>query len=203
MFVISPKDLPSPAPCLVNFHGGGFVFEGYNSHYQMAMTYAREGRCKVIYVRYRLALKHPFPIPQEDCYAALCWVYDHAEELGIDRERIGVGGDSAGGTLSIVSDGPGSEGCCEAVVPAADIPLARWSRLQRFLSPLHRHAHVELHAVQEGGDATGNRSIIPAVGLPQHRGGGESCRASTSVHRSCGVRLSARRRRAVRPTVAG
>ena len=71
MFVISPKDLPSPAPCLVNFHGGGFVFEGYNSHYQMAMTYARESRCKVIYVRYRLAPKYPFPVPQEDCCAVL------------------------------------------------------------------------------------------------------------------------------------
>lgn len=103
VFIISPKNLPTPAPCLVNFHGGGFVFEGYNSHYQMAMAYAKGARCKVIYVRYRLAPKHPFPVPQEDCYAALCWVYDHAEELGIDRNRIGVCGDSAGGTLSVIS----------------------------------------------------------------------------------------------------
>ncbi len=76
--IITPRDLPAPAPCLVNFHGGGFVFEGYNSHYQMTMAYAREGRCKVVYVRYRLAPKHPFPYPQEDCYAALCWVHEHA-----------------------------------------------------------------------------------------------------------------------------
>ncbi|MBP3646714.1 MAG: alpha/beta hydrolase [Clostridia bacterium] len=103
IFIISPKNLPTSAPCLVNFHGGGFVFEGYSSHYQMAMMYAKEGRCKVIYVRYRLAPKHPFPVPQEDCYAALCWVYEHAEELGIDREKIAVGGDSAGGTLSVVA----------------------------------------------------------------------------------------------------
>ena len=103
IFSISPKNLPTSAPCLVNFHGGGFVFEGYSSHYQMAMAYAKEGRCKVIYVRYRLAPKYPFPVPQEDCYAALCWVYEHAEELGIDREKIAVGGDSAGGTLSVVA----------------------------------------------------------------------------------------------------
>ena len=101
--VITPRDLPTPAPCLVNFHGGGFVFEGYNSHYRMAMAYAREGRCKVVYVRYRLAPKHPFPCPQEDCYAALCWVHAHAAELGVDPERIAVGGDSAGGTLSVTS----------------------------------------------------------------------------------------------------
>ena len=102
-YIITPKDLPTPAPCLVNLHGGGFVFEGYNSHYQMAMAYAKEGRCKVVYVRYRLAPAHPFPVPQEDCYAALCWVHAHAVELDIDPSRIAVGGDSAGGTLSVVA----------------------------------------------------------------------------------------------------
>jgi acetyl esterase/lipase len=84
----------------VNFHGGGFVFEGSSSHFRLAMTYAKEARCKVAYVRYRLAPAHPFPVPQEDCYAALCWVGAHAGELGIDPMRIGVGGDSAGGTLT-------------------------------------------------------------------------------------------------------
>ena len=101
--IITPKDLPSPAPCLVNFHGGGFVFEGYASHYRMAMAYAKEGRCKVVYVRYRLAPDHPFPVPQEDCFAALCWVHAHAAELGVAPGRIAVGGDSAGGTLSVVA----------------------------------------------------------------------------------------------------
>lgn len=103
LFLISPKDLPTPAPCLVNFHGGGFVFEGYSSHYRMAMAYAREGGCRVAYVRYRLAPKYPFPYPQEDCYAALCWVHEHAQALGVDPERIAVGGDSAGGTLSVTA----------------------------------------------------------------------------------------------------
>jgi len=103
VFIISPMDLPAPAPCLVNFHGGGFVFEGYASHFRMAMAYAKEGRCRVVYVRYRLAPKHPFPCPQGDCYAALCWVHAHAAELGIDPNRIAVGGDSAGGTLSATS----------------------------------------------------------------------------------------------------
>ncbi len=102
-FILTPKGLTEPAPCLVNFHGGGFVFEGYNSHYQMVMAYAKGARCKVVYVRYRLAPKYPFPVPQEDCYAALCWVHDHAQELGIDPAHIGVCGDSAGGTLTVTT----------------------------------------------------------------------------------------------------
>lgn len=99
-FLLSPKDLPSPAPLLINYHGGGFVLEGAFSHYRIAMAYAKQARCRVLYVRYRLALDHPFPTPQEDCCAALCWAYDHAQELGVDRDRIAVGGDSAGGTLT-------------------------------------------------------------------------------------------------------
>jgi len=99
VFLLTPENLPEPAPCLVHLHGCGFVFEGSASHFRLAMTYAKEARCKVVFVRYRLAPKHPFPVPQEDCYAALCWVYDHADELAIDRHRIGITGDSAGGTL--------------------------------------------------------------------------------------------------------
>ncbi|MBR3872971.1 MAG: alpha/beta hydrolase [Clostridia bacterium] len=100
VLMLSPKMLKPDAPCLVYFHGGGFVLEAGPSHYQMAMTYALKANCKVAFVRYRLAPKHPFPTPQEDCYAALLWVHEHAKELRIDPGRIGVGGDSAGGTLA-------------------------------------------------------------------------------------------------------
>lgn len=103
VFILSPENLPGPAPCLIHIHGGGFVFEGSDSHFRLAMTYAKEACCKVVYVRYRLAPKHPFPVPHEDCYAALCWVHDHADELAIDRNRIGVTGDSAGGALTVTS----------------------------------------------------------------------------------------------------
>ena len=103
VILFTPAGLVEPAPCLVHIHGGGFVFEGYASHYRLAMHFAKEARCKVAYVRYRLAPGHVFPTQQEDCYAALLWLHAHAEELGIDPERIGIGGDSAGGTLTVTS----------------------------------------------------------------------------------------------------
>ena len=74
VFIISPRNLATPASCLMHIHGGGFVFEGSSSHFKLAMTYAKEACCKVVYVRYRLAPEHTFPTQQEDCYAALCWV---------------------------------------------------------------------------------------------------------------------------------
>ncbi len=100
VYVISPKAIKGRCPCLLNFHGGGFVFEGSFHHYRLAMQYAKEAGCKVIYVKYRLAPKWKFPVPMEDCYAVLRWAYENSEKLGIDRENIAVGGDSAGGTIS-------------------------------------------------------------------------------------------------------
>ena len=103
LLVFTPAGIAGPAPCLIDIHGGGFVFEGAISHFRHAFTYAKEAECIVVFVRYRLAPEYPFPYPQEDCWSALCWVYEHAEQLGVDRDRIGIGGDSAGGTLSVTS----------------------------------------------------------------------------------------------------
>lgn len=101
--MIAPADLTGEAPCLVCYHGGGFVFRASASHYRHAMTYAREVRCRVAFVHYRLAPANPFPVPQEDAYAALCWVHDNAQKLQVDPARIAVGGDSAGGALAVVA----------------------------------------------------------------------------------------------------
>ena len=100
VYILTPKDLTAPMPCLVNFHGGGFVLEGADYHYRLAMRYAKEAHCKVVFVRYRLAPNHPFPGPIEDGYCAMNWVFENAEKLGIDPMRIGFGGDSAGAQLS-------------------------------------------------------------------------------------------------------
>jgi len=100
-FVLSPKSISANAPCLIYFHGGGFVLEAAGYHYRNAMRYASEVGCKVVFPLYRLAPQHPHPVFFEDCYAAFCWAYDHAQQLGIDVQRIGIGGDSAGATLAV------------------------------------------------------------------------------------------------------
>lgn len=98
--VIDPYGLEEVSPCLVYYHGGGFLFEGAGYHYKLAKQYALECECRVIFVQYRLAPKNPHPTPAEDCYAALQWTFENAERLKIDQEKIAVGGDSAGGALA-------------------------------------------------------------------------------------------------------
>ncbi len=87
-------------PALVNIHGGGYIIgsnvmdDGLFAHWSPRLGVVG------ISVEYRLAPEHPYPAPLDDCYAALLWAHDHAEELGIDPARIGIGGGSAGGGLA-------------------------------------------------------------------------------------------------------
>jgi len=100
-FLMIPKSVGDNAPCLVYIHGGGFVLEAVGYHYKNAMRYAKDVGCKLLFVNYRLAPKHPHPVFFEDCYAAASHIYENAEGLGIDRARMGIGGDSAGAALAV------------------------------------------------------------------------------------------------------
>lgn len=100
ILLIRPEKLPSPAPALVYYHGGAFVMKPAPQHFENALRYAREADCLVVFVEYRLAPKYPFPAGFNDCYAALRWAISNAETLGIDKGRLVVGGDSAGGGLA-------------------------------------------------------------------------------------------------------
>ena len=77
------------------------MLEAAGYHYANALRYAKEVGCRVVFPLYRLAPKHPFPTFFEDCYSAFAWTCDHAGELGIDIDHIGIGGDSAGSTLAV------------------------------------------------------------------------------------------------------
>lgn len=98
--VFSPAGSSDALPCVLNFHGGAFVGTGMPHQIKYCLHFAEELKCRVVFVDYRLALEHPFPVPVEDCYAALCWVTENAGKLNIDPKRIAVFGDSAGGALA-------------------------------------------------------------------------------------------------------
>lgn len=98
VFVMEPKHIQSDN-CLIYYHGGGFVFEAAGYHYRNVKAYMLNTPCKVIFVQYRLAPKYPFPIPVEDSFSALKWVYENSERLGINKDKISLGGDSAGACL--------------------------------------------------------------------------------------------------------
>jgi len=100
-FLFSPKEANGNSPCLIYIHGGGFVLPAGAYHYRNAMCYAKELNCKVWFINCRLAPKYTFPKFFEDCYEATRYLYDNAENFRIDKTKIGIGGDSAGSTLSV------------------------------------------------------------------------------------------------------
>jgi acetyl esterase len=88
------------APCLVYFHGGGFIAGDLDSEHVRCVRLSAQADCVVVSVDYRLAPEHRFPAAVEDCYAALVWAAASADDLGIDLSRVGIGGVSAGGALA-------------------------------------------------------------------------------------------------------
>lgn len=92
----------APKPMLMYFHGGGYLIASIEAVEPQAKILAVEGDLIVVSVDYALAPEHPFPAAHLDALAAFDWLAANAARLGGDPQRLGVGGDSAGGNLAIV-----------------------------------------------------------------------------------------------------
>jgi acetyl esterase len=98
--VYRPDRAAPPAPTVVYLHGGGFVLGDLDMVDSAATRVADLAGVVVVSVDYRLAPEHPFPAGLQDCYAVLEWAVADAADLGIDADRVGVAGESAGGGLA-------------------------------------------------------------------------------------------------------
>jgi len=98
--IYKPKDAKGKRPAFLHIHGGGYVVGLPEMSDEMNLRVCGQLGTVVLSVDYRLAPEHPIPAPLDDCYAGLAWLHKSAEELGIDRERIAIGGESAGGGLA-------------------------------------------------------------------------------------------------------
>ncbi|HVD82751.1 MAG TPA: alpha/beta hydrolase [Bradyrhizobium sp.] len=136
------------APCLVFFHGGGWVIGNLDSHDVACRKLADEGQLIVIAVDYRLAPEHKFPAAVDDAIAAARWIADNARQLGIDALRLSVGGDSAGGNLAAVvaisardGNGPAIAGQL-LIYPSTDLALVHPSHSEPETSILLTHSVI-------------------------------------------------------------
>ena len=98
--VYKPLSASARTPVLLWIHGGGYLIGSPEQDDGICAEYVRELGITVVSVDYRLAPKHPFPAPLDDCYSALKWITTHAEELNVDVKHIAIGGNSAGGGLA-------------------------------------------------------------------------------------------------------
>jgi acetyl esterase len=93
-------DPAAKLPCLVYYHGGGWVIGDLDSHDVLCRRLANDAGCLVLSVHYRLAPEHKFPAAFDDSVAAMHYAVAHADQIGADPAKIAVGGDSAGGNLA-------------------------------------------------------------------------------------------------------
>uniref|UniRef100_UPI0006846705 alpha/beta hydrolase n=1 Tax=Nocardia vinacea TaxID=96468 RepID=UPI0006846705 len=100
LLVCLPTAGEAPFPAIYNIHGGGMVSGNARAGFLPVLDLAAPLGIAVVSVEYRLAPEYPDPAPVEDSYAGLTWTVDHADELGIDPDRIVIGGVSAGGGLA-------------------------------------------------------------------------------------------------------
>ena len=95
-----PAGVPGALPCIYSIHGGGYVMGGYEMEDALFNRVCPALGVVGLSIQYRLAPETPYPGAIEDCYRGPHWAFEHAGDLGIDPECIGIHGVSAGGGLA-------------------------------------------------------------------------------------------------------
>lgn len=98
--VLRRKGSTGAGPGIYHTHGGGMIVGDRFTGLDLLLTWITEFDAVAVTVEYRLAPEFPDPYPVRDCYAGLVWTAEHAEELGIDPDRLIIAGGSAGGGLA-------------------------------------------------------------------------------------------------------
>lgn len=100
IYIYRRSDAGTNLPAMIYLHGGGFTAGDVHLYEKQMKLIAELSHGVVIFPEYRLAPECPFPGPVNDAYGTFEYVYKHAEELGIDKTKIMIAGDSAGGSLT-------------------------------------------------------------------------------------------------------
>jgi acetyl esterase/lipase len=100
VFIYRPRDRSGALPCILHIHGGGYVVGSAATMEPFHRPLALDADCCIVSVDYRLAPETRYPGAIEDCYAGLAWLHQQATAIGVDAQRIGVMGESAGGGLA-------------------------------------------------------------------------------------------------------
>ncbi len=168
--IYAPTHVDGPAPAVVYFHGGAFMLGDLNIEQLRCLRLAADAGCVVVSVDYRLTPEHPYPAGVEDCYAGLLWTAAHADELGIDIERIAVAGSSAGGALAaavalMARDSKGPALAFQMLIyPVIDDRMTTTSMLTGEATPLFRRADAVVMWRYYLGDDPGDVSPYAAPG---------------------------------------
>lgn len=98
-----PAGIGPTSPGVLYIHGGGWVICSLDTHDGVCRRLANASGLRIASLDYRMAPEHPFPAPLDDCMAAASWLMASGRDLGIDPERFGLAGDSAGGNLALAT----------------------------------------------------------------------------------------------------
>ncbi|MCI6886854.1 MAG: alpha/beta hydrolase [Lachnospiraceae bacterium] len=167
--IFRPDHAPKGTPMIMDIHGGGFTSGDFDMDSNRITHLAMQVPAIVVALNYRLAPQHIFPAALNDCRAVWNWMYGHAEELGGDKDRMGLFGTSAGGNLCAalafyVRDHGGPKISFNALnVPAIGVGPTLSAEQMRYDAPTLKGDHLSSAFVEYVGGFNGQIPSYYAV----------------------------------------